>query len=122
MRIGTLFRTVEQDQEDEVAAIREQVRAARLEVVRKNHRWTEVAETSLVKRGPFLVLAETDELFQLRRGMIFEPARAAIGYVSEDTEIHYFVDRAGEIVFLERRPGVWSDIVAKKARRAVGAR
>jgi hypothetical protein len=34
----------------------------------------------------------------------------------------YFVDRVGEVVFVERQLGTWSDVVAKKARQAVGAK
>lgn len=96
--------------------------AARLEVVRKNHRWTELEETALVRRGPYLVHADTDEMFAIRRGVVFEPGRAVVGYVPEGADLSYFVDQAGEIVFLDRQRGTWSDIVAKRARRAAGAR
>lgn len=115
--------TMEGNPEHELAEKRaEHLRAARLDAVRRNRRWTELAETSLVRRGPFLVSAETDEMFMLRRGVIFEPGKASIGYVSEDTELHYYVDQAGEIVFLERQPGTWSEVFEKRARRAAGAR
>ena len=96
----------------------DEVRAKRLENARKTRNWTEIPQTSLVPRGRhYLVHAETDELFTLRGGEVFEPGKASIGYIGDGWEMHYFVDQAGEVVFLERQPGLWSDIVARQARR-----
>ena len=117
---GTMGRNAEPV--DEVAAIREKVRVARLELVRRNSRWVEIPETRLVTRSRFLIDAETDEIFTLHRGVVFEPNSAVVGYVPEGAELHYFVDEAGAVIFLERQRGTWSEIIAKKARRAAGAK
>jgi hypothetical protein len=94
------------------------VREARLEFARQQPHWTEVAETSLVRRGPFLVHATTDELFVHRRGHVWEPGRATI-YVPENTPMTFTVNERGEVVFLEppSGPRTWSEVVARKASR-----
>ena len=58
---------VEGSHESRRAAEAEERRRLRLEHARGNPRWTEIAPTDLVRRGPFLVDAETGELFQRRR-------------------------------------------------------
>ncbi len=95
------------------------VRAARLEEARRQTTWREIPETSLVRRGPFLVDSETDAVFVVRRGHIFEPGRATIGYLPDNIPMTYFVDEAGSVVFIERYTGAatWSEIVARKACR-----
>ena len=109
---GTMGRNAEPV--DQLAVKREEVRAARLDAVRRNRRRTELEETTLIPRGPFLVHAPSDELFVFRRGEVWEPDRASIGYVREDAEMDYFVDREGDVVFVERqlRGKTWSDVVA----------
>jgi len=96
-----------------------QVRQARLELARSQRHWTEIAETRLVRRGPFVVDSETDAVFVYWRGQVFESGRATVGYVRDDTPMIFTVDRGGEVIFLERHPGAatWSEIVARKARR-----
>jgi hypothetical protein len=129
MRMATtLRRAVRLDTYEErlAAEARERadaVREARVEVARRQHRWTELEQTALLHRRPhFLVHAPDDAIFTIRRGVVFEPGSATVGYVPEGAELHYFVDhRSGEIVFLERRPGTWSAIVERKARRAARA-
>jgi hypothetical protein len=97
-----------------------QVRERRLELARRRSNWTEIPESRLVRRGGrFLVDAETDLLYLLRRGHVFEPGNATVGYVTESAEMTYYVDAADNIVFLEHpgSPHTWSEIVARKARR-----
>lgn len=95
------------------------MRAARLEEARRQTAWTEIAETRLVRRGPFLVDSDTDAVFVVRRGHVFEPGRATIGYVLDKAAMTYFIGRDGHIVFVEPYLGAatWSDIVARKAQR-----
>ena len=96
-----------------------QVLAARLDEARRQSAWTEIPETSLVRRGPFLVDSDTDAVFVVRRGHVFEPGRATIGYLPDNTPMTFFVDRDGDIVFVEPYLGAatWSEIVARKAQR-----
>jgi hypothetical protein len=99
------------------------VREKRLETARGRTNWTEIPETRLVRRGPFLVDAETDLLWTVRRGHVFEPYRASVGYVTEATPMTFFVDGDGDIAFLESpgsAPLTWSEIVARRARRGHG--
>jgi hypothetical protein len=96
-----------------------QVRAARLEEARRQTAWTEIPETTLVRRGPFLVDSDADAVFVVRRGHVVEPGRATIGYVPDKAAMTYFVGRDGHIVFVEPYLGAttWSEIVARKACR-----
>jgi hypothetical protein len=96
-----------------------QVREARLDLARRQSNWTELAHVGLVRRGPFLVDGETDQLYIVRRGVVFEPGRATIGYVPDNTPLAWFVDQAGNIVFLEQPggPQTWSEIVERRAAR-----
>ncbi len=97
-----------------------QVRKARLEIARRQHGWQEIPETRLVQRNRFLVDAETDLLYVLRRGVVFEPGRATIGYIGSDAVLTYYVDRDGGIVFHEQPGGAlrtWSEVVPRQARR-----
>jgi hypothetical protein len=95
-----------------------QVREARLQLARRRPKWIEVPESRLVRRGPFLVDAETDLVYVLRRGHVFEPGSATIGYVPHDTPMTYTVNEHGTVVFLEASGSrTWSEIVERKARR-----
>ena len=96
-----------------------QVRQARLELARRRAGWTEIPETRLVRRGPFLVDAESDLVFVLRRGHVFEPGKSTVGYVPENTSMIFTVNQDDEVVFLEQPGGIatWSEIVAHKAAR-----
>ena len=97
-----------------------QVREKRLELARRRTNWTEIPETRLVRRARFLVDAETDLMWVVRRGHVFEPGRAAVGYVSDNAPMTFFVDRDADVVFLEQPggPRTWSEVVARRARRA----
>jgi hypothetical protein len=96
------------------------VRDARLEFARRQAHWTELAEGGLVRRGAsFLVDSDDDAVYVLRRGHVFEPGRATIGYIPDNTAMTFYVDQADNIVFVERYSGAatWSEIVARRARR-----
>jgi hypothetical protein len=96
-----------------------QVRGARLATARRQSAWVEIPETRLVRRGPFFVDADTDFLYILRRGVVFEPGGATIGYVSPDAPMTFTVNQDDDVVFIEHPggPRTWSRIVERKARR-----
>lgn len=107
LRLGTEVVT---GRDDELVA------EARVEAARKNPDWVEVEEIDLVVRKPWLVHAESDELYSVFRGAIFERGSARLVF-NYSVPLAFYVDRTGSVVFLERRPGTWSDVVAKRARR-----
>ncbi len=109
---------------DEIAAKKRRAHDAKLrpkrqEVARRNPRWHELEEVDLVARGRgWFVSASTDEIFQPARGTIFAPY--SIDVVSDMAELWFYVDRDGELHFLERvrNPATtWSEYVARQARR-----
>jgi hypothetical protein len=104
------------------AAKAAQLRELRIDAARRNRHWTELEESVLVRRGPWLVHADTDELLSRYRGMIFASGSPTITF-NEQVEMLWYVDRAGEIQFLERSraPSTWSEVVARQARRRSGA-
>ena len=94
-----------------------QVRQARLDLARRrvtHANWTEIAEP--VRRGKYLVDAD-DLVYMLRRGHVFEPGRAHVGYVPRR--------RAADLLRRGRRgrvrgadaPAPADDIVASRASR-----
>jgi hypothetical protein len=102
---------------DEPPVDQEQLRAARRETARANPRWVEVEETSLVRRAMFLVHADDDTLWSFYRGTVWDRGSANVVF-NDMLTMWFYVDADGDVVFLERRPGLWSDIVAREARRA----
>jgi hypothetical protein len=95
----------------------EQVRRARLEVARLTSHWTEI-EDDLVRRGHrgrFLVSASSDEIYTTYAGVVFEPGKATA--VSDRAQLHWYQDANGRLVFLEKQPRTWSELVARRARR-----
>jgi hypothetical protein len=96
-----------------------QVREARLATARRQSAWAETSETRLVRRGRFLVDAETDLIYVLRRGVVFETGRATVGYLPDNTPMTFYVDQADDVVFLEQPSGprTWSEVVERQARR-----
>ncbi len=117
MRLATLLRSTTRIDESDARPreLSPQVRERRVEVARSNPRWTELAAIDLVRRGPFWVSASTDELFTVRRGVVFEPGSAAV--FEQTASLHFYVDDDRDLVFLERHARSWSEIVAGKARR-----
>jgi hypothetical protein len=83
----------------------EQLRAPRREAARANPRWQEVEETSLVRRAMFLVHADDDTLWSHYRGTVWDPGSANVIF-NDMLPMWFFVDADGDVVFLERRPGL----------------
>lgn len=113
MNLGGLFSRAPEPVTDEA-----RLRAARLDVARRNSQWTELEEVDLVPRGPrnqWRVSASTDEIYAPHRGAVFQSWSTSV--VADHAELAFYVDRDGDLVFLERKPGTWSDHVAKQARR-----
>jgi hypothetical protein len=96
------------------------VREARLANARRQSAWTEIPEPRLVPRGRgLLVDAETDFVWVVRRGHVWEPHKATIGFVPDDAALTFTVNQNGGVVFLEQ-PGSlrsWSEYVERQARR-----
>lgn len=112
--------SLEEGTPDEVAekkrrALDEKLRPARLEVARRNAKWTEIAN-DLVSRGRgWLVSAETDAVYAPARGMVFAPH--AVNVIADQSELFYFVDDAGDLQFFERIPGTWTAHLERHAAR-----
>jgi hypothetical protein len=94
----------------------EQLRAARREQARRNAYWQELEEAALVRRAPFLVDADTDELWAPFLAPVFETGSARI-VANDQVPLAYFVTPEGDVRFVERVGGTWSAIVARRARR-----
>ena len=96
-------------------ALDEALRTKRLEVARRNSMWTEI-EDDLVSRGRgWLVSASTDAIYQRVRGVVF--ASHSVTVIADYSPLHYYVDDQGEIHFLERLPGTWTEYVERRERR-----
>lgn len=93
-------------------------RRVRIDSARRNEQWTELEEAALVKRGPWLVHVETDELYTRYRAPTFH--RSARIEFGADKALHFFVDQAGDVVVLERsqQPRTWSEVAYGRARTA----
>jgi hypothetical protein len=115
---GGTPRTFEDAEREENERHNEEVRAARIEVARRN--WTEIDPPErLFRRGfGWLVDDETDYVFIPRRGTTFETGRASL-MTGEGLDLWFFIDRdSGDVVPLERLgTETWSEIVAKRARK-----
>jgi hypothetical protein len=94
------------------------IRVRRVEIARRNPRWNEVEETALVRRERWFVHADTDEMFSLYRGPVFMTGSASVAF-NDRVDMFFYVRGDGEVIFLERQPGTWSEIVARRARRAL---
>jgi hypothetical protein len=116
-RSGGTPRTVEDAELEENERHNEEVRSARIEVARRNPRWTEIPEARLVRRGlGYLVDAETDLVYTLRRGETFVRGTSNSGY--SDHHLAFCVDLAGEVVMLELDgSATWSERVERRERR-----
>ena len=124
MRLGELIRGRDTEPSHALdpahAEHERRVREARIEAARRDPNWTEVSPaTRLVARGRYLVDADTDAVFAVRRGPVFERGSATVRYTPPNTVLTYTVNQADEIVFLDTPFGTrtWSEIVARKARR-----
>jgi hypothetical protein len=94
----------------------EQLRAARREAARANAYWQELEEPALVRRAMFFVHAADDTIWSFYRGTVWDPGSANVVF-NDRLPMWFYVDAHGDVVFLERRPGLWSDIVARQAQR-----
>ena len=90
------------------------IRAARVEVARRNSKWTEVEESALVSRGRLLVHADDDTVYKPYRGVVFATGSTTV--IPDYTALHFYV-RDGELTFLELEPGTWSEHIAKQAEK-----
>jgi hypothetical protein len=126
VKIGTFIRPFSDTTDDALAEPdparahhEQQVREARLEAARNQATWEEIPETRLVPRSRFWVDAETDQVYALRAGSVFVPGSASVGFAPPNTKLEFFVNQAGEVVFLDTPFGTrtWSEIVLRRARR-----
>ena len=72
-----------------------------------------MSETDLVRRGPWLVHADTDELF---KNYVFARGAGRPTF-NEGVPLTFYVDHEGDLVFLERGLGTWSEYIARRAKR-----
>jgi hypothetical protein len=98
----------------------QEVRERRVMTARANRFWSEVEETALVRRERWLIHAETDEMFSPFAAQVWANGSANIAQ-NDRVPLTFYVDREGEVRFLERQPGTWSQVVARRARRRSGA-
>jgi hypothetical protein len=114
-RVGRIGRSEEQAEhvldDRDAPALREQ----RVYQARKTN-WTELEETVLVERGPWLVDADSDRVYQLHRGATFVGGR--LEFDRERTDVAFYVDRNGDVVVLEavHSPATWSEVVERQTR------
>ena len=113
--------SLEEGEPDEVTAKKrrahaERVRPERLKAARRNPRWTEI-ENDLVERlgGRWLVSASSDQIFQPVRGTVFLPD--SVTAVADRSELAFYVNADGDLVFFEQLPGTWTQHLEKKAAR-----
>ena len=94
----------------------EKVRPARVEVARRMKLWTEI-ENDLVERlgGRWLVSAASDRIYRRLLGPVFVPY--SIEAIADRSELAFYVDAEGDLVFLEQLPGTWTEHLAKQAAK-----
>jgi hypothetical protein len=93
----------------------QQLREARFEAARRMPLWQEARATDFVRRGPWLVHDDSDQLCSFYRGLVFASHSAAV--VSDHAELLWYLDANDNLVFVEREPGTWSQVVERQARR-----
>ena len=99
------------------------VRQARLDYARRQTSWTYIPQPRLVRRGRYLIDSETDAVFVVRRGHVFEPRGSNVGYVPAGTPMTYTVDQGGDVLFIEPSGGghTWTEICERRARAGTPA-
>jgi len=96
-------------------AVTEELRPKRLEVARRQPKWTEI-EGDLVTRGRgWLVSASTDAIYTPTRGIVFQPY--SISVIADQAELSFYVDEHSDLQFLERLPGTWTEHLERRERR-----
>jgi hypothetical protein len=98
---------------------REQLQAARLEAARRTPKWEEVEKTMFVPRARWLVRADDDTLWTPFRA-VFEAGSARIA-ANDQVPLAYFITREGDLRFVEKFGGTWSQIVERQARKSRAA-
>ena len=98
----------------------EQLRAARLEAARRTPQWEEVAETMFVPRARWLVRADDDTLWTPFRAPVFETGSARI-VANDQVPLSYFITPEGDVRFVEKFGGSWSQIVERQTRKSRAA-
>jgi hypothetical protein len=75
-------------------------------------------EEALVRRERWLVHDDDDSLWTEYKGGIWPTAKAVPAF-GDQSPLGFYVDRDGEIVFLERAAGgkTWFEVVAKRTKR-----
>lgn len=71
----------------------DEIRERRIEMARRNSGWAELHEAGLVHRGPFLVHADSDEVYVPYRGTAFQHGSADI--IADRFPMSWFLDRDG---------------------------
>ena len=112
MRLGTILRQPHLDDDDA-----QRVREARIEAARRNSYWREVVESELVRRGPYLVHSESDEVFTPYRGAVWGTPSSIRPEFMDMQELLFYVSAGGLVVFLEASRQSWSEVVAERSRR-----
>jgi hypothetical protein len=127
VRLTSRFETVEDRQAAERRALSEEVRVARVEFVRRNEKWTEIAPAErLIPRGPstfgWLVDAQDDTVWTRSRGTFFVPGSVAL--IATHVDVTFYVDAAGEVIPLERVTTIpnWSSFVERQTRQKLAAK
>ena len=73
-----------------------------------------------MRRAMFFVHADDDTLWSQYRGTVWDPGSANVIF-NDRLPMWFYVDADGDVVFLERRPGLWSDVVARQAAQSRAA-
>jgi hypothetical protein len=95
----------------------EELRPARLEVARRNSRWTEI-EADFVARGRngyWLVSVSSDHVYTRACGEVFQSGSVAA--VSDFAPLFFTVDADGDLTFYEREPWTWTEHLEQQAKR-----
>jgi hypothetical protein len=96
----------------------EALRATRVAQARTKTRWREIQPP--VKRGPFYVDAETDQLLAIYRGALYDRA-GVVRFAADRSDLCFAVDAGDVTVYAPSTVArTWSDIVARRAK--AGAR
>lgn len=100
----------------------DEVQQRRIDGVRRRTEWTEIPEERLVERDRFYVDAQTDRMYRVHRGDLFDRG-GVLRFNETRTDLAYTVTAAGGLLILEPSTfaKTWSDWVYQRERRA-GAR
>ena len=115
MRMLSRMETLEDIQAREARERDEDVRKARISAARKCSAWEEITPPErLVPRGParfgWMVDAESDAIYVLHGGSVFQPRTAQI--IADKAPLKYTIS-GGHVLVYERlrKPKTWSDVI-----------